>query len=203
MRRAVLLVVGALAVGGYCLGAEPQQRVHRIGLLNPGTEVPAGFIQGLRKFGYVEGQNIFIEIRNAGGKAENLPGLLGDLSNRGVSVIVANGPTAVGVALKATKSIPIVMVSGGNPVRRGFVKSLSVPGGNVTGLSSAAPGVSAKRIELAKECLPWLARVVVLKPLSRRSGVSGYRRVAETLGIDYHVVDLSGDADLDRALALK
>ena len=87
--------------------------------------MPPSFLRSLRELGYVDGKNIFIETRNAGGKAENLRKLVADLVHRKVSLIVASGPTALGAAANTTKTISIVMVAGGDPILRGFVKNLA------------------------------------------------------------------------------
>lgn len=201
MRFVAFLIFSVLGLGTFCAAAQPPQQIHRIGLLSPGSEVPLDFSRSLSELGYVVGKTIFIEIRNAGGKAENLPKLVIDLLDRKVSLIVASGPTAIGAAAKATQSIPIVMVGGGDPVLRGFVKHLSAPGGNVTGSSSSASGSDAKRLELLKESLPSLARVVVLNPLSRSRIPEGYPRAAKEFGIDFHIVDLRSVTELESALA--
>jgi putative tryptophan/tyrosine transport system substrate-binding protein len=200
MRPVVILFVAFLTFGNHSVAAHAQERVHRIGLLNPGPEVPAAFIQSLRELGYVDGKNIAIETRNGDGKAEDLPKLVVDLVNRKASIIVAHGPTAIRAAASVTKTIPIVMVGGGDPVLRGFVKDLSGPGGNVTGLSSSAKGLRGKRLELLKEILPSLKRVAMLVPRTRTTTAEDLHSTAQSLGIDLQTVDLSGAADLDNAL---
>jgi ABC-type uncharacterized transport system substrate-binding protein len=126
MRSILPLLTVLLSCGTYFLAADAQQRPLRIAVLNPGPEVPPGFVQRLRELGHVNGKNVLIEARNGEGKAETLPKLLADWVSRKVSLIVAYGPTAIGAAARATQSIPIVMVGGGDPVLRGFVKSLSL-----------------------------------------------------------------------------
>jgi putative ABC transport system substrate-binding protein len=201
MRSILPLLTVLLSCGTYFLAADAQQRPLRIAVLNPGPEVPPGFVQRLRELGHVNGKNVLIEARNGEGKAETLPKLLADWVSRKVSLIVAYGPTAIGAAARATQSIPIVMVGGGDPVLRGFVKSLSTPGGNVTGLSSSAKGMSGKRLELLKELLPSAKRVAVLVPRSRRAVPEDLPQAAQSLGIDLQIVELNGAADLEAALA--
>jgi putative tryptophan/tyrosine transport system substrate-binding protein len=120
------------------------------------------FRQGLRELGYVEGKNIVVEWRSAEGKLDRLPGLAAELVRLKVNVIVTTGPTATRPAKEATSTIPIVMALDIDPVGTGFVASLARPGGNITGLSSLAPEISGKQLELLKEIVPRLSRVAGL-----------------------------------------
>jgi putative ABC transport system substrate-binding protein len=117
--------------------------------------------QGLRELGYVEGKNIVIERRFAEGKLDRLPTLAADLARLKVDVIVTAGPLPTRAAKEATSTIPIVMAQDPDPVGNGFVASLARPGGNITGLSTLAPELSGKRLELLKEIIPDLSRVAV------------------------------------------
>ena len=119
------------------------------------------FRQGLRELGYVEGKNIVIEWRCAEGKLDRLPALAAELVRLKVDVIVSAGPTATRAAKEATATIPIVMALDADPVGSGFVASLARPGGNITGLSTLAPEISGKQLELLKEIIPKLSRVAV------------------------------------------
>ena len=109
----------------------------------------------------MEGKNIVIEYRYAEGKLDRLPALAAELVRLKVDVIVTGGPTATRAAKEATTTIPIVMAQDGDPVGNGFVASLARPGGNITGLSTLAPELSGKRLELLKEIVPKLSRVAV------------------------------------------
>ena len=120
------------------------------------------FRQGLRELGYVEGKNIVIEWRSAEGKPDRLPALAAELVRLKVDIIVTGGATATRAAKEATVTIPIVMTQDSDPVGNGFVASLARPGGNITGLSTLAPELSGKRLELLKEIIPRLSRVAVL-----------------------------------------
>ena len=152
-----------------CSLAEAQQptKIPRIGYL-AGASPPVNsarieaFRQGLRELGYVEGKNIVIEWRYAEGKLDRLPALAAELVRLKVDVIVTAGPTATRAAKEATVTIPIVMAQDNDPVGNGFVASLARPGGNITGLSTLAPELSGKRLELLKEIVPKLSRVAVL-----------------------------------------
>jgi putative ABC transport system substrate-binding protein len=120
------------------------------------------FRQGLRELGYLEGQNVALEYRYARGRDELLPGFAAELAGMGVDVIVTWGVVAARAAKQATQVIPIVNGSMSDPVRAGLVASLARPGGNLTGLTSATPDLSAKRLELMKEVLPSISRLAVL-----------------------------------------
>jgi putative ABC transport system substrate-binding protein len=152
-----------------CSTVEAQQltKIPRIGYLGGGSpsSYPArieAFRQGLRELGYVEGKNIVVEYRYAEGKADRERELGAELARLKVDVIVTGGPTSTRAAKEATVTIPIVMAQDGDPVANGFVASLARPGGNITGLSTLAPELSGKRLELLKEIVPKLSRVTVI-----------------------------------------
>lgn len=165
-RRAFL--VGSLAVLMTSLGAEAQQtgRVYRIGILSQGapprSSAPPMFLQALRDLGYVEGRNLVVEARYAGGVPDRLPSLASELIRLNVDVIATWGAPAGLAAKAATKSIPIVLVAAGDAVGVGLVPSLPQPGGNVTGMSFLGPELVSKRLELLKEVVSKLSRVAVL-----------------------------------------
>src|SRR5262245_45406043 len=149
--------------------AEAQQptKVPRVGYLvaaSPSaiTARTESFRQGLRELGYVEGKNIVIEWRSAEGKLDRIPALVAELVRLKVDIIVTGGPAATRAGKEATTTIPIVMTQVGDPVANGFVASLARPGGNITGLSTLAPEIGGKRLELLKETIPKLSRVAVL-----------------------------------------
>src|SRR5262244_856356 len=161
---AVVWVVG-LALATFRL-AEAQQPA-KVGYLSGNS--PYGisarseaFRQGLRELGYVKGKNIVIEYRYAEGKLDLLPSLAAELVRLKVDVIIAGGPQATRAAKEATIMIPIVMTFDNDPVGNGFVASLGRPGGNVTGLSTLAPELNGKQLELLKEIIPRLSRVAIL-----------------------------------------
>jgi putative ABC transport system substrate-binding protein len=142
--------------------AQQAKRAPKIGYLTNARSAPAAFMQGLRDLGYVEGKNVVIEFRTAGGKFERYPELAADLVRAKVDVIVAGGSGAVTAAKNATSTIPVVMASVNDPIALGLVASLAHPGGNITGISNLSPELSGKRLELIKEVIPKATRVVVL-----------------------------------------
>jgi putative ABC transport system substrate-binding protein len=120
------------------------------------------FLDGLRRLGYVEGQNIVIVYRFSDGQDDRLPALAAELVEQKVDVILASGTPATFAAKRATTTIPIVMpASAADPVATGLVASFARPGGNITGLSALTAGLAGKRLELMKEILPGLKRVAV------------------------------------------
>ena len=169
MRRIGLAVVLALSLFVALLAAEAQQttKVTPIGYLSgPSLSANAArieaFRQGLRELSYVEGENIVIEWRSADGKVDRLPALAAELVRLKVAVIVTSGGALTRRAKEATSTIPIVMTNDPDPVGDGFVASLARPGGNITGLSTFAPELSGKRLEILREVVPKLSRVAVL-----------------------------------------
>jgi putative ABC transport system substrate-binding protein len=163
-----LVVTLALVILTAPLAADAQRpaQVPRIGVLltlyAPAEDPPQAFRQGLRALGYIEGQNIAIEWRSAEGKYDQLPALAAELVRLGVDVIVADVTRAAQAARQATATIPIVMMVVADPVGSGLVPSLAQPGGNITGLSSLLPDISAKRLQLLTEAVPTVSRVAVL-----------------------------------------
>ena len=152
-----------------CASAEAQQpgKIFRIGFLDASTASGSAvlvdaFRQELNKLGWTDGKNITIEYRFAEQKNERLPELAADLVRLKVVLIVVTSTLAALAAKKATTTIPIVMASGLDPVAAGLVDSLARPGGNVTGLSSLAPELNTKRLEILKDSIPKLSRVGVL-----------------------------------------
>ena len=169
MKHIVVRLLGIFVIlvswGGEATAQQPA-KISRIGFLSTTSpsNVPTrleAFRQGLRELGYVEGKNIVIEYRYAEGNIDRLPTLLDELISLKVDVIVASGPSPTRAAKKATATIPIVMTWDYDPVGNGYVASLARPGGNITGLSTLAPEISGKQLELLKEIVPKLSRVAV------------------------------------------
>jgi putative tryptophan/tyrosine transport system substrate-binding protein len=158
--------------------------------------------QGLREFGYVERKTIDIEWRSAEGKLDRLPALAAELVHLKVDVIVTAGSTATRPAKEATSTIPIVMTNEGDPVATGFVASLRRPGGNITGLSTLAPDLSGKRIELLKEIIPKLSRVAVFGTSTRSDNAQSLSEVdlaARAFGVKLLYVDVLSPKDIESA----
>jgi len=207
-RRRLIIVMFAslLGVPLASLGQQPA-KVARIGFLEASTPSAIAarveaFRQGLRDLGYVEGKNVVIEYRYAEGNFDRLPALAAELVRLNVNVIVTGGPTAIPAAKAATTAIPIVMAFDTDPVGSGFAASLAKPGGNITGLSTLAPELSAKQIELLKEIVPKLARVAVLGTASRPGSAHALREVenaAKALKVQVQFQDVVDPKGIDAA----
>jgi len=158
--------LGVLAAPGSSV-AQRVARTSRIGYLSlnhpwVARELLEVFRLALRDYGWNEGRNMVFEYRWAYGDPDRLPELASDLVRAAVDVIVTPTELTILAAMKATTTIPIVMVAAGDPVGSGLIVSLAQPGGNVTGLSSFAPELGGKRLELLREAIPRLSRVAIL-----------------------------------------
>jgi len=166
-RRAFIVTATAILVAPFTADAQQAAKVPRIGFLGNSTaaleaNLVGPFREGLRDLGYVEGRNVLIEYRWAEGRYERFPALIAELIAPRVDVIVTAGTPATLAVKKATTSIPLVMVAVGDPVATGLVASLGQPGGNITGLTSIAPEMEGKRLELLREVVPKVSRIAVL-----------------------------------------
>jgi putative ABC transport system substrate-binding protein len=189
------------------LAAEVQQpgKVYRIGYLSiasgpsPRTEA---LRQGLRELGYIEGKNITIEYRFAQEKVDRLRALATELVDLKVDLIVTGGPTATRAAQQATRTLPVVMAWGGDPIEAKFVASLAQPGGNITGLTSMATELGSKRLGLLKEAVPHMSRVAVLwNPIHSEASAS-FRETEgaiRALGLSLESIEVRSAADLEGA----
>jgi putative tryptophan/tyrosine transport system substrate-binding protein len=182
-------------------------KVPRIGWLTQGVlsnnqARQQAFQQGLRELGYVEGKNILIEWRGADNVTERTTSLAEELVRFKVDVIVTAGSGATRVAKAATSTIPIVMSSDDDPVGNGFVASLALPGGNITGLSQFAPELSGKRLEILKEVIPKLSRVAVFSTSTNASNAQVMKEIelaAAGLGVKLQHIDVLTPKDIESA----
>jgi ABC-type uncharacterized transport system substrate-binding protein len=157
-RREFIALVGAAAASPLGAIAQQPAKVPRLGYLSPNLatnpHMQEAFVQGLRNLGYVEGRNLAIEYRDAGGNPERLPALAAELVSFKVDIIVVGSTIAALAAKQATRTIPIVFAAAGDPVTSGLIASLARPGSNVTGLSLLAPELIGKRLELVNQVVP-------------------------------------------------
>jgi putative ABC transport system substrate-binding protein len=205
-------VTGLGAVLAAPLAAEAQQagRNYRIGFLSTQAlstlNIPlAAFKEKLRDLGYVEGRNLAIEYRWAGGKYERLSALARELVHLKVDLLVTPDGVPPALAAKAaTKTIPIVVFAG-DAVESGLVSSLPRPGGNVTGVSGLTAGLDAKRLEILKEAVPTITRVAILWNPENLTGVPQRNRMAlaaETLRVEPRMLEARSPREIDDAFAV-
>lgn len=206
-REFIALFGSAAATWPRALRAQQARKAPRIGYLSPNIELSASdrsFIQGLRDLGYVDGKNILIEYRFAGGKFKHLPALASELVRLNVDVIVAGVTQASLAAKKATKTIPVVMLGVSDPVASGLVASLARPGNNITGTSSQIAEVQGKSLQLLKEIVPELNRVAVLwnpgNAIFQAEMLRAAKEAAVALGLELHEFGARNANELHNAL---
>ncbi|HEX7270918.1 MAG TPA: ABC transporter substrate-binding protein [Casimicrobiaceae bacterium] len=201
--------VGALAAGllstGLPVRGQQVARVYRIGVLEaiPEAQNAANLDalrRGLRELGYVEGQNLIFEYRSADGHAERFPALASALVRLKVDVIVTRGTPATAAVKDATRTIPVVMATMGDP--HALVASFARPGGNVTGVTTFSTELTAKRIEFLKELVPNLSRIALLHNMGNPAALAEWeetRAAARSLGLEAELLDVRSRDDLGRA----
>jgi putative ABC transport system substrate-binding protein len=195
----------SLLVAPRGIHAQPGGKVWRIGVLEyTAPSLPEAFRQGLRDLGYVEGQDMVIAFRSAGGIVDRLGILATELTHLPVDVLVAVGAAATRAAQQATRTIPIVMLSFTDVVAQGFVASLARPGGNITGLGGHQTELSGKRLEVLTEALPGVARIAVLWNPGNASTVPFFHETqaaAQALRVALHVAEIRTANDIEEAFA--
>jgi ABC-type uncharacterized transport system substrate-binding protein len=211
MRRNDIVFALSAMLFALCSSAEAQRpkKIPAIGYLTaiPRTSLGAAprieaFRQGLRELGYVEGKNIIIEWRSAEGELDRLPALAAELVRLNVDIIVSAGSADTKVAKEATSTIPIIMANDIDPVASGFVASLARPGGNVTGLSTLAPEISGKRLEILKEIVPRLTRVAVFGNSTNSGNAQSLKELelaAKALKVQLQYLDVLSPKDIETA----
>src|SRR6266566_3736643 len=212
-RREVLGVIGG-AAWPLAVWAQQPKNVPRIGFLVTGSiESPEAraslkaFDQGLREYGYIDGQNLLVEVRAADLKVERFPALASELVRLNVDLIVASNSLSARAVQQATTTIPIVVPVMGDPVGDGLVSSLARPGGNITGLTFLGPELLPKRLALLKGALPTVSRVAALwhpRAYGERTMSDMMKETeaaARTLGVTLRLVAVQGPDELDRAFS--
>jgi putative ABC transport system substrate-binding protein len=208
-RRKFITLLGCAAA--WSLGAQAQQAaVPVVGFLHGASADGAAyqitaFRQGLNQIGYVEGRNVTIEYRWAEGHYDRLPALAADLVAHPLAVIAtAGGITSVLAAKAVTKAIPVVFLTGDDPVKFGLVASLNRPGGNLTGVSFLSPALEAKRVELLRQLVPTATTIAVLvNPSSpgAEARLEDVREAARLLGQQVRIVNACSEGDFEAAFA--
>jgi ABC-type uncharacterized transport system substrate-binding protein len=206
-RREFITLLGGAAA--WPLAARAQQRPV-IGFLRSTSlaefaHLIAAFRQGLKEAGFIEGQNVAIEYRSAEGQVDRLPVLIADLLHQQVALIVGNTPSAL-AAKAANTTVPIVFVTGNDPVISGLVASLNRPGGNATGVSFLSSAVATKRLELLRQLVPKAAVIAML--VDRTFGTTDAERerrdvqaATQAIGQELIVVEAGSDRDIEAAFA--
>jgi ABC-type uncharacterized transport system substrate-binding protein len=209
MRLIGLVLAASLALAPLAAGAQQRSTVPRLCFLtfDPGTLQSTRFgpfFQRLHDLGYVHGKTIQIDYLSADGQGDRFPALAADCLRLKADMIVVTTTPAAHAAKNATRTIPIVMFPLGDPVGTGLVASLARPGGNVTGMTSMASALGAKRLELLKEAVPRLSRVLVLAYLVdpvTPPQIQALESAARSLGVKLVVRDIRSADDLSAAFA--
>jgi ABC-type uncharacterized transport system substrate-binding protein len=199
------------AAAGWPVNARAQQSaIPVIGFLNSASSQPwaryvAGFRAGLKETGYIDGQNVTIEFRWAEGHYDRLPAMAADLVHRKVAVLISTGGSpSVAAAKAATSTIPIVFTSGVDPIRFGYVTSLSHPGGNITGVNLFVSSLEGKRLGLLHALIPETRLIAALLNPNRPDHAVQMRDVEEaarTIGQQIHHLSASNESEIDAAFA--
>jgi putative ABC transport system substrate-binding protein len=167
------------------------------------ADLVTAFRQGLKEAGYIEGQNVAVELRSAEGHQDRLPALVADLIRRPVAVIVGNNNAAL-AAKAATTTIPIIFATGSDPVRDGLVSNLNRPGGNISGVMFLVTLLGAKRLELLRQCVPKATSIAMLvNPGSPDTDAErrDVQAAAQGLGQQLIILDVSSDRDIETSFA--
>lgn len=207
-RRCVILALGAGMVVWPLMGrAQRPEKIHRVGALWTGSATSTtvrAFKQGLRDLGYVEGRNIVFEERSAAVEFDRFSEFVSELLKLKVDVLVIASTRATQAAAKLTRSVPIVVTSSGDLVGTGLVASLARPGGNITGLTTLSPDLSAKRLEFLKEFVAGLKRVAVLWNPDGPAPVRAFKEseaASGQLGLEIQSLEVRAAGDFERAFA--
>jgi putative ABC transport system substrate-binding protein len=206
-RREFITLLGGVAAVWPLATRAQQATMPVIGVLNSrsaGDEARllAAFRQGLSETGYVDGQNVSIDYRWAEGQYDRLPALAAELVHRQVTLIATPGSTPGALAAKAaTSTIPIVFGTGADPIAAGLVRSLSRPGGNVTGITSLSVEIGPKRLELLHELVPAATILALLlnptNPTLAEAQSRDFQKAARALGLELHILHASTAGDFD------
>jgi putative ABC transport system substrate-binding protein len=206
-RRQFITGLAGVAAWPLAAGAQQPGRVWRVGFLAPARPtlaVLSAFRDGLRERGYIEGQNLFVDVRWPQGTFEQNPSVVAELIRSNVDVLVAWASPAVIAARRATSTIPIVMTSVGDPLGLGFVASLARPNGNVTGVSNISRDLSGKLVQHLFEIVPGMNRVGVVHNASNPSATVQLRETEDAiraLGLQLKIVEASNSEEFESAFA--
>ena len=204
-RRAFISLIGGALAWPLAAHAEKPTSRHRIFWISTDSQPDPfldGFREGLRKHGYVEGQNLVLELYYAQGNPGALRRVIPELTRGNIDLVVSSGPATR--AIKDVTNVPVLFALSGDPIELGLVHSLAQPGGNFTGSTFLSLDLAGKRVELLKEMAPTLRTLAVLSNTDHPGEQSEWRatrRVAQTLGIEPIYFPFHGMRELDQALA--
>jgi putative tryptophan/tyrosine transport system substrate-binding protein len=209
-RRELMALLGAAAVWPLTVRAQQGERVRRVGvLMNVNADDPdqqanvETFVQVLRQLGWVDGRNVQIETRWAGGDPAEIRRHAEQLIALAPDVVVATGNAAMGPLLQATRTVPIVFNGVVDPAGAGFVDSMAQPGGNATGFLQFEYTLSGKWLEVLKEIAPHVTRAAVLRDRGITAGIGQFaviQSVAPSVGVDVRAVNVSDSGEIERAI---
>jgi putative tryptophan/tyrosine transport system substrate-binding protein len=206
-RREFLVLLGGAMTAARALHAQ-QKAMPVIGFLSsiapgPSAALAAAFREGLSETGFVAGKNVAIEYRWAEGRFDQLPTLAADLVDRKVDVIAADAVPSARTAKDATPTIPVVFISGSDPVERGFVASFARPGGNLTGVAMMVAELAPKRFELLSEMVPQASVIALLvnpnNVLQTDVVIKGVREAARAKAVQLQILKASTEGEIDAA----
>jgi putative ABC transport system substrate-binding protein len=206
-RREFIALIGGAAAWPLAARAQQPGKVYRIGMLETISEALnaanlAAFRKSLSDLGYIEGHNLFIEYRSADGRAERFPEAAAELVRSNVDLIVTRGTPASLAAKNVTAAIPVVMAAVAEPLGSGLVAGLARPGGTVTGLSSFAAVLDAKRVEILREAVPGVARIAVFLNMGNPVQLVEWKEIeaaAQSTGIAHQLLDVRRVEDIGPA----
>jgi putative tryptophan/tyrosine transport system substrate-binding protein len=209
-RREFITALGGMTVA-WSVVTRAQQPMKKIGFLSvssPGPHAPfvTAFNEGLKEVGFIEGQNLAIEYSWAEGNFDRLPALAADLIHNKVDVIAAmSGDVSIRAAIRASSTIPVVFITGSDPVQTGLVASLARPGGNLTGFSMIATELMAKRFELLSELVPQIRTIALLINPKYHSATEGtiplVQQAATVKGVRLHILKATDEDEFEPAFA--
>jgi putative ABC transport system substrate-binding protein len=210
-REFITLIGGAAASWPIVARAQQPDPMRRIGVLigaqrpdDPDAQANiAAFLQVLQQFGWTDGRNVRIDIRWAGGNADDIGKYAAELVSLAPDVILASGTAAMGPLLQATRTVPIVFVNVADAVGAGFVDSLARPGGNTTGFIAFEYGISAKWLELLKQIAPGVTRAAVLRDPAITAGIGQFaiiQSVAPSVGVEVSPINVRDAGEIERAV---
>ena len=212
-RREFIATLGSAAAWPLAVRAQQSERMRRIGVLLAGgldaddLDMQArigAFEDGLKQLGWINGQNVRIDVRAGAGDVDRIRGYVDELVALAPDVILTTGAAGVAPLLKATRTVPIVFTNVVDPVGAGFVDNLARPGGNATGFVNFEYGLSAKWVELLKEIAPRVTRMAVIRDPNISAGTGQFGAIqgaASSLGLELIAVNPREASDIERAIA--